>query len=62
MPEASRLEEELKSKFSYINIELIQGSSGIFEVYLNDRMIFDKKNLKKFPKNNEISTIIYKLD
>lgn len=61
LEQASRLEEELKSKFSDIAITLIEGKGGIFKVLLEDEIIFDKSILKEFPKDNEISQILFSL-
>ncbi len=65
LPEASRLEEELKGNFSDVFVELIEGKGGTFLVIVNDAVIFDKlalpKNEAEFPKNEEISNIIYEL-
>lgn len=58
LPEASRLEEELKGKFTDMKIELNKGAGGIFKVILNGRVIFDKADVLRFPNNNEISELI----
>jgi len=62
LPEASRLEEELKGNFPNIRIELIQGSGGIFKVLANKDIIYDKSSATKqnarFPMDNEISCIL----
>ena len=66
LPEASRLEEELKGNFSDLDIELIEGKGGTFLVILKDVVIFDKlalpRNKAAFPKNEEISNIIFELN
>jgi len=55
LPEASRLEDELKGKFSDISITLNEGSGGIFKVIVNSAIIFDKLDIEhRFPKENEI--------
>ena len=62
MPEASRLEEELKGEFSDINIKLNEGSGGIFEVIVDDITVFDKKNIEyRFPDDGEIIERISKI-
>ena len=62
LPEASRLEEELRGNFPNIRIEIIQGSGGIFKVLANKEVIYDKASLTKqnarFPFDNEISCIL----
>ena len=58
MPKASGLEAELKSKYSDIEITLISSGGGVFEVCLDDNLIFSKKALSRFPENNEIEKLI----
>ena len=38
--------------------ELIKGSGGVFEVSLNNSLIFSKKELGRFPNENEIEDLI----
>ena len=57
-PKALSLREELKSKFDIFRFEMIESDGGVFEVELNDQLIFSKKNLERFPKDNEIIEII----
>ena len=55
LPEASRLEEELKGNFSDINIKLNEGSGGIFKVIIDGTIIFDKLDVEhRFPNDGEI--------
>lgn len=62
MPEASRLEDELKGNFSDINIKLNEGSGGIFKVIIDDTVIFDKLDVEhRFPNDGEIIERIDKL-
>ena len=62
LPEASRLEEELKGNFSDINIKLNEGSGGIFKVIIDDTVIFDKLDVEyRFPNDGEIIERIDKL-
>ena len=62
LPEASRLEEELKGNFSDINIKLNEGSGGIFKVIIDDTIIFDKLDVEhRFPNDGEIIERIDKL-
>ena len=37
---------------------MIKGTGGVFEVTLNNSLIFSKKELGRFPDDNEISDII----
>ena len=62
LPEASRLEEELKGNFSNVDIKLNEGSGGIFKVIVNGTIIFNKLEIEhRFPKENEITTRINSL-
>ena len=58
LPKASGLEAELKSKYSDIEITLISSGGGVFEICLDDNLIFSKKALSRFPENNEIEKLI----
>ena len=55
--QALRLREELQNKFS-ADIEIIEGSGGIFEVDLNGNNVFSKKELGRFPRENEVIDLI----
>ena len=37
---------------------MIEGSGGVFEVTLNNSLIFSKKKLGRFPRDNEIEDIL----
>jgi selenoprotein W-related protein len=54
------LEVELKSNFDHVNIELISSGGGVFEVTLNNDLIFSKKILDRFPEEGEIEKLIRK--
>ena len=41
-----------------INVELIGGSNGVFEISLDGRTIFSKKALGRFPEKNEIVALV----
>ena len=58
LPAASRLEEELKGKYSGIEVELNKGSGGIFKVVNDGALIFDKAESARFPDENEIIKLI----
>ena len=58
LPRASGLEVELKSNFAGIETTLISSSGGVFEVTLNNDLIFSKKELSRFPDNGEIEKLI----
>jgi len=58
LPYASRVEDELNSIFPDINVQLITGHGGVFEVALNNELIYTKSNTGRFPDAGEIANII----
>ena len=58
LPRASSLEAELKQTFQGIDVQLISSGGGVFEVTLNDRLIFSKRSLNRFPDDGEIEKLI----
>ena len=56
LPEASRVESELKQSYPDLYIKLVKGSDGIFNVIYNGKLIFSKKNTaeQRFPRKGEI--------
>ena len=57
LPKASSLEQHLKGKYD-AEIELISSGGGVFEVTLEDKLIFSKKSLGRFPEHSEIDDLI----
>ena len=49
--------DELKKKFG-ADIELIAGSNGIYDVTVDGKMIFSKSGQGRFPKTDEIISLI----
>ena len=58
LPKASSLEVELKNNFPQADISLISSGGGVFEISLNDDLIFSKKALNRFPEGGEIKRLI----
>ena len=58
LPEASRVEKELDAAFSDVSVELIPGHGGVFEVKLDDKLIYTKSDTGRFPDAGEITGII----
>ena len=56
-PRALSLRESLKKQFG-IEAKLIKSSGGVFEVTLNNSLIFSKKDLGRFPNSNEVEDIL----
>ena len=42
-------------------VEIIPATNGIFDVYVNDDLIFSRKNLDRMPNELEIENMIDKL-
>ncbi len=58
LPKASSLEANLKKSFPKLDISLISSGGGVFEVCLDDDLIFSKKALNRFPEKGEIEALI----
>jgi len=53
------LERELKKEMGRdIEVELIAGTGGVFEVVVEGNLIFSKKKMHRFPEKGEISALI----
>lgn len=57
LPRASRLEEELKNVFS-AEVELLPSTGGVFEITVDGKIVFSKKELKRFPEEGEIAGLL----
>jgi selenoprotein W-related protein len=51
------LRESIENQFGY-EVKLIKGVGGIFEITLNNSLVFSKKELGRFPNENEIESLI----
>ena len=58
LPKASSLEASLKNNFPDADILLISSGGGVFEICLDDELIFSKKSLKRFPEDGEVEKLI----
>ena len=56
-PKASSLAAELKENVE-MESELVEKSGGIFEVYLNDELVFSKNELGRFPNEGEVLELV----
>tara|TARA_Y100001968_G_C18964426_1_gene529298 strand:+ start:91 stop:264 length:174 start_codon:yes stop_codon:yes gene_type:complete len=52
------LESHLKAKYNGADIELISSGGGVFEITLDNQLIFSKKSLGRFPDDGEIDNLI----
>jgi selT/selW/selH-like putative selenoprotein len=48
------LADEIKKNINDVNIELIKGSGGDFEVVKDGQLIFSKRKEGRFPESSEI--------
>ena len=58
-PNAVSLADELRKEFG-VEANLVAGSSGIFDVILDDEIVYSKSNSGKFPEPGEVTNIIKK--
>ena len=56
-PRALSLRDKLSNLFG-IESKLIESGGGVFEVKLNNNLIFSKKQLDRFPEEGEIENFI----
>jgi selenoprotein W-related protein len=52
------LEAHLKTKYNEADIKLISSGGGVFEITLDNELIFSKKALGRFPDDGEIDNLI----
>jgi len=60
LPEASRVEAEIKTSFSGVEVELIRGAGGIFDVHRDGVLIFskDRSVCGGFPAEDHITSLL----
>ena len=56
LPDAERVSAELKSKG--VSVELIKGSNGVFDVEIDGKLVYSKRNTGRFPNHGELLTLI----
>ena len=61
LDQALSLRETIEKEFD-VKAKLIKGMGGVFEVTVNNSLIFSKKELNRFPNENEIEDLIFLLD
>ncbi len=52
-PRASSLEAEIKEKYN-ADIDLLASSGGVFEVTVDEKLIYSKKEFGRFPEEGEV--------
>ena len=56
-PEADRVSLELKNE-NDMEVLLVPGSNGVFDVSVNGRVVFSKNKTGRFPDKGEISELL----
>ena len=56
LPDAERALAELRSKS--LDVELVKGSNGIFDVEIDGKLVYSKRNTGRFPNRGELLTLI----
>ena len=56
LPDAERASAELKSKG--VSVDLIKGSNGVFDVEIDGKLVYSKRNTGCFPNRGELLTLI----
>ena len=60
-PRALSLRDKLSNLFG-IESKLIESGGGVFEVKVNNNLIFSKKQLDRFPEEGEIENFIQAIE
>ena len=56
MPRALRARDQLVEKYG-AEVALIKGGAGVFEIIVDGRIAFSKKELGRFPTDEEVETV-----
>lgn len=64
VPKAMEVAEYLLRKYKneIKELSIIPSSDGVFEVKLGEKMVFSKKEMKRFPEIEDIEKALYELD
>ena len=57
-PQAVSLADEINGQFAEAKVEIIEGSGGVFDVTVDGKLIFSKKETDRFPEENEVYDLI----
>jgi selenoprotein W-related protein len=53
------LEGELRRRYGFdLDITLVAGAGGVFEVVLDGRLLFSKRQLGRFPQQGEVERLL----
>ena len=53
-PRAASLAKDLEKEFPTVKVEFFEGYGGVFDVYMNEELIFSKTRVGRFPQSDEI--------
>ena len=56
LPDAERVSDELKSKG--IKVDLIKGSNGVFDVDIDEKIVYSKHTTGRFPNRGKLLMLI----
>ncbi len=57
-PQAVSSTDEIKEGFAEANVEIIEGSGGVFEVTVDGSLIYSKKETGRFPEKGELISLM----
>ena len=58
-PRALRAREIVKERFK-TDVNLVASSGGVFEITVDDKLVFSKKKEGRFPTDNELMELVRK--
>jgi len=50
--------DEIKEGFAEANVEIIEGSGGVFEVTVDGSLIYSKKETGQFPEKGKVISLM----
>ena len=56
LPDAERASAELKAQG--VSVELLKWSNGVFDVEIDGKLVYSKRNTGRFPNRGELLTLI----
>ena len=57
-PQAVSLADKINSDLADANVEIVEGSGGVFEVTFDGKLIYSKKETGEFPEEQDILNIL----
>ena len=50
--------DEIKEGLEGVSVETVEGSGGVFEVTVEGRLVYSKKETGRFPEKGEVVSLI----